>query len=327
MVTGPGVITGRSGTLGEVHYVEENDWPHNTTLWVADFKRNFLKFIDYLFKHIGFQKFSSGSGVPTLNRNDAHAYKISIPKCIQTQKVIAEALSDAELLIITLEKLIAKKCLIRQGVMQELLTGKRRLPGFGGRGKAIQLEKLCDIGSGGTPDTNQDMLWDGDIPWCTPTDITALNGRKYIWDTERHISQFGLKQSSAEIIPENSIIMTSRATVGECAINKIRITTNQGFKNLVPSGQVDVEYLYYMMTMMKDKLIALYGGSNFLEINRRQLSTFEIIMPDKDEQTAIASILSNFDTYIDMMEKKLQKIRQVKQGMMQELLTGRIRLA
>jgi len=121
--------------------------------------------------------------------------------------------------------------------------------------------------------------------------------------------------------------MTSRATIGECAINTVPMTTNQGFKNLIPHNDVDTEFLYYLMTMQTDRLIQLCGGSTFLEIGKKQLSSFEVMLPcDADEQTAIANILSDMDAEIEALEAKLAKARQVKQGMMQELLTGRIRL-
>ena len=211
--------------------------------------------------------------------------------------------------------------------MQELLTGKKRLPGFSGEWEVKRLGELADIRSGGTPSTTQPQFWDGDILWCTPTDITALKGFKYLNSTSRTISQQGLKVSSAELIPANSIAMTSRATIGECAINQLPVTTNQGFKNFVPSGTVDVEFLYYLLLTQKQGFISRCGGSTFLEISKGQLATYGVRLPAmKSEQTAIATILSDMDAEITALEARLTKARQIKQGMMQELLTGRIRL-
>jgi type I restriction enzyme S subunit len=121
--------------------------------------------------------------------------------------------------------------------------------------------------------------------------------------------------------------MTSRATIGECAINLIPMTTNQGFKNIVPFATVDVEFLYYKMTTQKNGLIALCGGSTFLEIGKKQLSAYEITLPKTQaEQTAIAAVLSDMDAEIAALEARRDKTRALKQGMMQELLTGRTRL-
>ncbi|MGH8499877.1 MAG: restriction endonuclease subunit S, partial [Methylococcales bacterium] len=291
MISGPGVITGRSGTLGNVHFVETDYWPHNTSLWVTNFYGNDARYVFYLYNSINFERFASGSGVPTLNRNDAHAFRIALPPTKAEQSAIAEALSDADALIESLEQLIDKKRHLKQGAMQELLTGKTRLRGFGGEWKVKRLEELADIRNGGTPSTAQPQFWDGDIPWCTPTDITGLNGCKYLSDTSRKISLLGLKSSSADVIPTKSVIMTSRATIGECAINRVPVSTNQGFKNFVPFEHVDVEFLYYMLRTQKQGFVALCGGSTFLEIGKTQLVSFEVRVPDaKAEQSAIATI-------------------------------------
>ena len=236
-------------------------------------------------------------------------------------------MSDADALIESLEQLIAKKRQIKQGAMQELLSGKRRLPGFTEAWQEKKLADLADIRSGGTPSTTQAKFWDGDVLWCTPTDITALNGSKYLSNTARTISTEGLKASSAEIIPPYSIVMTSRATIGECAINAVPMTTNQGFKNFVPFANVDSEFLYYLLINQRSGFIALCSGSTFLEIGKNQLAAYQVQVPaTKAEQTAIATLLSDMDAELAALEARLAKARQIKQGMMQELLTGRIRL-
>jgi len=252
---------------------------------------------------------------------------VPLPPTKAEQEAIAEALNDADALVESLEDLLAKKRQLKQGAMQELLTGKKRLPGFSGEWEVKRLGELAEIRSGGTPSTTQSEFWDGDVLWCTPTDITGLNGFKYLSDTSRKISQPGLKSSSAEIIPANSVVMTSRATIGECAINQVPVSTNQGFKNFTPFENVDAEFLYYLLLTQKQGFISLCGGSTFLEIGKTQLAAFEVRVPTtKAEQTTIATILSNIDAGIAALEEKLAKTRQIKQGMMQELLTGRIRL-
>lgn len=272
--------------------------------------------------------FTSAASTTQAAMSMGNLRKIVVPiPSINEQQAIAEALSDADALIEGLEKLIAKKRLIKQGAMQELLTGKRRLPGFSAEWKSVRLSEVAEIRSGGTPSTANPNFWDGAVLWCTPTDITALNGRKYLQDTSRKITNAGLKGSSAEIVPSRSVVMTSRATIGECAINVVPVTTNQGFKNLVPHTETDVEFLYYLMTTQKEQLIALCGGSTFLEIGKTQLTSFEITIPTTQaEQIAISMILAEIDSELEAFTASLTKARQIKQGMMQELLTGRIRL-
>jgi type I restriction enzyme S subunit len=252
---------------------------------------------------------------------------IVLPPTRSEQDAIAEALSDADAYIESLEQLLAKKRDVKQGAMQELLTGKRRLPGFDEPWQSRKLSDLADIRSGGTPSTTQPTFWNGDVPWCTPTDITALGGQKYLDETTRTISGLGLKASSAEMIPANSVIMTSRATIGECAINRKAVSTNQGFKNFVPFNTIDVEFLYYMLLMQKQSFVSLCAGSTFLEISKTQLSSYQINLPTaKHEQEAIATLLSDMDLELSELDAKLSKARDVKQGMMQQLLTGKIRL-
>jgi len=146
-VTGPGVVTGRSGTIGSVHYIEENFWPHNTSLWVTGFKKNNPLFIYYLYLYIDLKRFGSGSGVPTLNRNDVHDFRIAFPPTKAEQTAIATALNDADTLISSLEKLIAKKRNIKQGAMQELLKPK---DGW----EVKKLGEECEIITKGTTPTS-----------------------------------------------------------------------------------------------------------------------------------------------------------------------------
>jgi type I restriction enzyme S subunit len=123
----PGVVTGRSGTIGKVTFVSEDYWPHNTSLWVTDFKGNDPRLIFYLFILMDLERFSTGSGVPTLNRNDVHAYRINIPQDAEEQSAIANVLSDMDAEIAAFEAKLAKARQIKQGMMQELLTGRIRL--------------------------------------------------------------------------------------------------------------------------------------------------------------------------------------------------------
>ena len=216
---------------------------------------------------------------------------VAIPATTSEQRAIAAALSGVDALLGKLDRLIAKKRDLKQAAMEQLLTGKTRLRGFSAKWVARPLGQVGDIKGGGTPSTAQAHFWDGGVPWCTPTDITGLRGRKYLADTTRTISAAGLQFSSAEVIPPRSLIMTSRATIGECAINLVPMTTNQGFKSIVTFAEIDVEFLYYLMTAQKTSLIAQCAGSTFLEIGKKELSRYMIKSPkDRVEQKAIATV-------------------------------------
>jgi len=126
-VQGPGVVTGRSGTIGKVTYLEGSYWPHNTALWVTSFENNDPRFIFYLYTHIGLERFATGSGVPTLNRNDVHDFEVAIPPTSVEQSAIATALTDMDAEIFELESRRDKTRNIKQAMMQELLMGKTRI--------------------------------------------------------------------------------------------------------------------------------------------------------------------------------------------------------
>jgi type I restriction enzyme S subunit len=270
--------------------------------------------------------YAVGTKVSGISKTNIAKLKLPVPTPPE-QRAIATALSDVDGLLGGLDRLIAKKRDLKQAAMQQLLTGQTRLPGFLGEWEVKRLDALADIRSGGTPSTGEPRFWDGNIPWCTPTDITALNGHKYLGETARMITQIGLKASSAEMIPAQSVVMTSRATIGECAINVVPVSTNQGFKNFVPFETTDVDFLYYLLGTQKKGFISLCGGSTFLEIGKTQLAAYEVRLPaTKVEQTAIASVLTEMDGELAVLEQRREKTRALKQAMMQELLTGKTRL-
>ena len=193
--------------------------------------------------------------------------------------------------------------------------------------EVVKLGEIAEVKSGGTPSTSNKDFWDGEIAWCTPTDITALKGGKYLTQTSRNITKSGLQYSAAELLPVDSIVMTSRATIGECAIAKIPVTTNQGFKNFICFDKVDSEFIYYLLGTQKKRFVALCAGSTFLEININQVRNFQVALPKSNsKQTAIAAVLSDTDRLLAALRALIGKKRAVKTAAMQQLLSGRLRL-
>ena len=244
---------------------------------------------------------------------------------LPVQREIATTVADADSLIVALERWIAKKQAIKRGMMQELLTGKTRLTGFAEQWRVKPLGDLTTIVSGGTPRTAVPSYWNGGIPWCTPTDITGEAGR-YLSRTERTISREGLDQSGAQLLPVGSLLLCTRATIGEVKIAVVPTATNQGFKSLVPLPGISSEFLYYTVLTLKDELASKGTGSTFLEVSKRDVAALELKVPALDEQSAIAEVLADADDEIDLLKRRLGKAIAMKTGMMQELLTGRIRL-
>ncbi len=191
--------------------------------------------------------------------------------------------------------------------------------------KGWEVRRICEIGkvtSGGTPDTKKASFWNGTINWCTPTDITALNGSKYIGHTIVKITEEGLKNSSATLLPKGSIIVCTRASIGKAAIATEEISTNQGFKNIVPKKEADTDFIYYIILYSENKLLKLGNGSTFLEIPKSDFENLPILLPPLPEQRKIAAILSTWDKAIESTQKLITAKEQLKGGLMQELLTG-----
>jgi len=251
-------------------------------------------------------------------------FEIAIPPP-REQRAIAAALSDVDELLGALEVLIAKKRAIKQAAMQQLLTGKTRLPGFSGQWGTRRLGDVADIRSGATPSTDVPANWHGPIPWCTPTDITGTSG-KYLTTTERGITAEGLASCAASLLPAGALLLCSRATIGEVKIATTEICTNQGFKSLVCRSGTSNEFLYYLLLMLKPQMLERAIGSTFLEIGKHDVASIAARFPSEAEQTAIAAILCDLDTEITALESRHAKTRAIKQGMSQQLLTGRIRL-
>jgi len=186
-----------------------------------------------------------------------------------------------------------------------------------------KLGEIADVVGGGTPSTFVSEYWNGTINWFTPTEI-GLN--KYTYESQRKLTKEGLSNCSARILPIGTILLTSRAGIGDLSILKSEGFTNQGFQSLISKEGYSNEYIYYLMLTLKNVLLKNASGSTFLEISPNKIKQIEVAIPDYDEQTRIDTILSDMDAEITALEQKLAKYKKIKQGTMQELLTGRIRL-
>ena len=191
--------------------------------------------------------------------------------------------------------------------------------------------KTCNIGQcvniyqGGTPKTSNATYWGGDIVWVTPSEITKLSGL-YISKSERTITQEGLNNSSATLLPKGTILLCTRATIGDLAIAAIPLTTNQGFKNLTCHKGIYNLFFAYMLSTYKDEMVSKAIGTTFLEISKKELEKIVVHIPPYEEQKAIANCLSSFDTYIDDLAELIEKKRSIRDGALEELMSGRTRL-
>lgn len=193
--------------------------------------------------------------------------------------------------------------------------------------EVLELRKIWDISSWGTPDTNNPKYRNWTINRCTPTDITALGNSKYIFDTKIKITEDWLKNSSAKILPPNSIVVCTRATIWKAVITKNEMTTNQWFKNIIPNSKIETDFLYYKMIFEEKNLMRLWNWSTFLEVSKSDFEKLKISIPqEKSEQHTIATILSTVDTTIQQTQEIIEKLELRNKRLQQNLLTGKIRL-
>ncbi|MDM8521902.1 restriction endonuclease subunit S [Desulfococcaceae bacterium HSG8] len=261
-----------------------------------------------------------------LTRQGAGRYKLSkstlitIPCAIPPlpeQKAIAEVLSDADNLIQALEKRIAKKRLIKQGAMQKLLTPK----------EDWEVKKLGEVvdrfANGGTPSTQNSDFWEGNIPWITGADI--LNQK--VGEIRRYITKEAVKNSSTNVIKKGNLLVVTRTGVGKLAIAPFDISISQDFTGIyAKKDELLTNYLFLFFDFNKAGLQSQNQGTSIKGITRETLSETQIPLPPLPQQKAIAEVLSDMDKEIEALEKKLEKYKLIKQGLMQNLLTGKIRL-
>ncbi len=187
----------------------------------------------------------------------------------------------------------------------------------------VRLGDIAEIIGGGTPSTQITSFWNGSINWFTPTEIGIT---KYVYKSQRTITPLGLKKSSAKLLPVGTILLTSRASIGDCAILKVVATTNQGFQSLIPSEKINNEFLYYLILTLKNKLLKLASGSTFLEVSPNKIKNLLIPLPPLNEQIAIANVLSDVDRYLYNLDALILKKESVKKALSFELLSQRKRL-
>ena len=192
-----------------------------------------------------------------------------------------------------------------------------RFPEFQGMNgwEEKKLEEIGNFIGGGTPNTAIQEYWDGGIPWYTPTEIK--NGD--LKSSNRTITEKGLKNSSAKLLPQGAILITTRATIGDVAISKKECTTNQGFQSLVVNDSESNLFWFYWIIRHKEELIKRASGSTFKEISKNEIINITSYSPKKQEQQKIAACLSSLDELIEATAQKVEALKEHKKGLMQRL--------
>lgn len=187
--------------------------------------------------------------------------------------------------------------------------------------------KYCfDVFAGATPKSGNSEFWDGDVVWVTPADYTTE--QKYITQGRKYITQEGFESCSTEMIPAGSLIFSKRAPIGLVAINMVELCTNQGCLSCVPKDGNDVEYFYYAFSCFAEQFDLYGSGTTFKEISADAFVNFPIPFPSTEEQKEISEHLrikcSELDTLISANEATIQKLKEYRQSIIYEAVTGKI---
>ena len=311
----PGVVTGRSGTIGEVTYVIQDYWPHNTSLWVTDFKDNHPKFVFYALQNLRLDRFYAGSGVPTLNRNDVHKQSILVPPPSE-QKAIASLLETWDTAIEKAESLIAAKEKQFKWLLRTFISDEQDNP----RWREVRLEDVCEkIVGGGTPSTENPDYWQGHIPWITSADIVNYKTIKY----RKYITDQALDNSATNLIPKNNIIVVTRVGLGKAVRNDIDVCISQDSQGLILKKSIYPDFLINFLIEKIKIFKSASQGSTIKGITKRQLADIKIPLPSLTDQKVIASLLEKAQEEIDILKQLAEQYRTQKRGLMQKLLTGK----
>ena len=266
---------------------------------------------------------SSGSKMPRADWNLISQSFFAVPADRAEQKAIAKSLAELDNLITLHQRKYDKLCTVKKSMLDKMFPKpgetepEIRFEGFTDPWEQRKLGEVATIVGGGTPSTNNDAYWDGDIDWYSPAE---LGGQVYADRSVRRITQAGYDSCSATLLPAGkTILFTSRAGIGNTAILRRSACTNQGFQSLVVNDDTDVYFVYSMTDRIKKFAEQKASGSTFLEISGKGLAAGEFAFPSKDEQAAIGSMFKQLDSLITLHQRKLELLRNIKKSLLDRM--------
>jgi len=268
--------------------------------------------------------FSTGSSIPQLTVPMIKKLVIPLPP-LPVQKQIVEkldaAFADIDKAISATQKNIENAEALFQSSISEIFRDIEKQENI------RALSEVCKIVNGGTPKSKIKDYWDGDIPWITPKDMGKIN-TKFVKDTERKITKLGLDKSSAKLVDENSVILSSRAPIGYLNINEVKMAFNQGCKGLVPGEKLDNNYLYYFLMKSKKLLNDLGSGTTFKELSGTKLKSVNISVVDLEIQKLLANKCDQLIFHINetkaIKKKKLSQLNSLKSSILNQAFSGEL---
>jgi len=265
--------------------------------------------------------FQAGGNREGLNYEQISSFKICVPPSNEIDQ-ITNILSLWDTAIAKQAALIEKLTLRKSGLMQQLLTGKKRLKGFEGEWKEVRMQDLASFAGGGTPSTKRSDFWEGTIPWISSSDLVedCLTNNE-----SRYITEEAIANSTTQLLPSKSILIVTRVGVGKVAIAKHPICVSQDFTCLT-KYDADTLFLAYSLLLTMKKKKSQSQGTSIKGISTDEISKIKLLLPSIEEQKAIASVLVNAVKEIEIQKQKLAALQEQKKGLMQVLLTGKRRI-
>ena len=317
---------GKSGVMAEPMAVSQH-----FIAWKCDNKEKLNSWFLYNWLQLNkaeFERQAVGSTIKTIGLPYFKKLKIALPPYPEQNK-IAQILSTWDDSITTTEQLLANSRQQKKALMQQLLTGKKRLLSdtgerFSGEWSWFKLGQVADMNSGGTPKSSIDEYYGGDIPWVSIADMTSQG--KYITSTERKLSYKGLENSSARLYPKNTVLYAMYASIGECSIAKVELCSSQAILGIRAKAGLSFYFLYFYLTSLKDEIKLQGQQGTQANLNAAMVKAFKIPVPSLEEQQKIAAVLTTADREIETMQLKLAALKQEKKALMQQLLTGKRRV-
>ena len=315
----PGVVTGRYGTIGEVFFLNEPYWPLNTTLYIDDFKGNDPLFIYYFLKSFDFEKFNDKSTIPGINRNHLYGEVVKIPTDIDEQKRIASILSSLDDKIDLLNRENATleamaETLFRQWFIEEAKEDweERSL---------IDCIKLV---GGGTPTTSNPNYWNGNIYWLSGGDI-ASNHKRFACASAKCISNVGLNNSSAKLLPEDAMVVSARGTVGKYCLLSKPMTFSQSNYGILPVFDKCYFFTYLLVAFHIEEIQNAAYGSVFDTITTKTFEGVMVKLPHIDEIIAFEKSISPYFEKMKQNEQQIRLISKQRDMLLPKLMSNEIR--
>lgn len=293
--------------------------------WVLKPSDNQARFVYYLIQTNSFYNVSnitSGTKMPRSDWKLVSKTKFYIPMKLSEKHKLGMILYSIDKLINLHEDYLQLLYDFSSFLLQKMFSINDTFPNlrfkqFNDKWKYKKLGEVADIVSGGTPDTTKHDYWNGSINWYTPAEV---GNKIFVSDSQRKITNIGLENSSAKILPVGTVLFTSRAGIGKTAILKEKGSTNQGFQSIVPKQKFLDSYFIFSMSNILKKYGESHGaGSTFLEISGKELAKANISLPSITEQKNISKVLFKLDTIITLQKQKIDNLKKLKQFLLQNM--------